>query len=120
DDVVPSLQEGPGPRRPLERKAAAHGRAGGDALDPSRRSHELDDPAEEQLIDVDVLDRDAKGLDIVRIDARLQVGDGMSVALRDDDLDLLVSIRVAEDGPEREPVELGFGKRERAFLLDRV
>ena len=41
----------------LEREAAADRRAGRDALDLSRGPHEIDDPVEEQVVDVDVLDR---------------------------------------------------------------
>ena len=53
-------------------------------------------------------------------DDRPERGERVPVPLRDDDRDLLVLGRVAEPGLQREAVELRLGKRERAFLLDRV
>ena len=44
----------------------------------------------------------------------------MSVALREHDLDLFFVGRIAERGPQREPVELRLRQRERPLLLDRV
>ena len=44
----------------------------------------------------------------------------MAVALVEDDRDLLALVGVAERGPDREPVELRLGQRERPLLLDRV
>ncbi len=44
----------------------------------------------------------------------------MPVALRDDDRDLLVLARVAEPNAHRKAVELRFGKREGALLIDRI
>ena len=83
DDVVASLHQRPRARGALERQAAADGRAGRDAFDAPRRAHELDDPAQHQLVDVDVLDRGLQRLDVVCVDARLQRRERMTVALRE-------------------------------------
>src|SRR4051794_24923081 len=56
DDVRAPVQQRPRTRGALEREAAAHGRDDGDAFHMSRRAYELDDPAQDQLVDIDLLD----------------------------------------------------------------
>ena len=91
------VQQRPRPRRAFERQAAAHRRADLDALDRARRAHEVDGPAHDQLVDVHVLDgalqlRRARRV----VTDRLERGERMAVALREDDRDLVVPRRVAE------------------------
>src|SRR5579884_932361 len=57
NDMPATVQKRPRARGALERQAAADGRAGGDAFDAARRADELHDPAEDQVVDVDILDR---------------------------------------------------------------
>src|SRR5712691_11770112 len=113
--VVAPLHERPRPRRALEGETAANGSTVGNAFDVPRRPHEVDDPAEDELVDVHLFDRRTQRLDVVRVDLRLQACDRMAVALRDDDLDLLVLRRIPERGTQREAVELRLRQRERPF-----
>ena len=55
-DVVALLEQRPGAGGVLEREAAADGGADRDAVELARRADEVDDPALEELVDVDVLD----------------------------------------------------------------
>ncbi len=55
--VVAAVDQRQGASRPLERERAAHRRAERDEVERARRPHELDDPAAQQLVDVDLLDR---------------------------------------------------------------
>ncbi len=55
DDVVAAVEQRPGARGALEREAAADGAADDDGLVLARRAHELDEPALEDVVDVDVL-----------------------------------------------------------------
>src|SRR5581483_8758914 len=108
--VTAAVEERPGARGTLEREAAADGRSRCDRLRLPRGPHELDDPAQEQLVDVDVLDRTLERPDLGARDDGLEVGERVAVPLRDDDGDLLVLARIAERRLEREPVELRLGQ----------
>ena len=116
----PSVDERPGARGALEREAAAHRGADDDSVDLARRAHELDRPAHDQLVDVDVLDVRLQRAHLFGGDERLERGERMPVSLRQHDLDLGRLVRVAERRAQREAVELRLGERERALLLDRV
>src|SRR5207253_373336 len=107
-------------RGPLEGEAAAHGGADKDAVDIAGRTHELDRPAEDQVVDVDLADRGLKFAQLAARDLGAELAEGMAVALRDDDLDLGRLVGVAERRAQREAVELRLRERERALLLDRV
>ncbi len=119
-DEGPVLEQCPCPCSALERKTAPDRGADGDVLERSRRPHEVDDPALEQVVDVDVGHGIPQDLDLVEADDRLEQAQRMSVALLLDDLQLLVRRRIAECGLEKEAVELGFRQRERSFVFDRV
>ena len=55
-DEVALLDQRPGAGGSLEREARAHRRPERGRVQLAGRGHELDDPAEDQLVDVDVLD----------------------------------------------------------------
>jgi hypothetical protein len=120
NDVVAPAEERPGADRLLEREAASDRGADGDDLELAGRANEVDDPALEQVVDVDVLDRPLERLDLLEGDDRLQVLQGMAGALLADDVDLVVAARVAECRLEKEAVELRLGQWKGALYLDRV
>ncbi len=120
DDVAASVEQRPRAGGALERKAPAHRAPDDDRLLLARGAHELDDPAVERVVDVDVLRRRAELLDLVEADHRLERLERMRVALLGEDPQLVLDARVAERGAEEEAVELGLGQRERALVLDRV
>src|SRR5439155_1736199 len=104
----------------LEREAPAHGGADGDALDDPRGTNEIDGPAQDQIVRVDVLDCALLRTHLVGGDHRAERREWMSMSLRDDDRHLLFLGRVAEGGLERKAVELRLGQWERSLLLDWV
>ena len=61
-DEVAAVQDRPGARRLVERERAAHRRADLDTLDLSRRADERDDPALEDLGEVEALG--AEGIEV--------------------------------------------------------
>src|SRR5439155_24401473 len=101
-----SLQQRPRARGSLEREAAADGGAGRDALDLARRTDEVDDPREDEIVDIDVLDRGLQGVDVTGIQLRLERRERMTVPLREHDFHLLVLRRIAERRAQREAIEL--------------
>ena len=118
--VVAAVEERPGPDGALEREAATDGGPDGDALDVARRAHELDRPAADRVVDVDLLDRSAQRQHVVEAERRPQRRQGMGMALRLDDRELVVLARIAERRAQEESVELRLRQWEGALLLDRV
>ena len=96
DDELALVQQRAASGSALEREAPPDGRAGRDALDLSRGPHEIDDPVEEQVVDVDVLDRSLDRAHVVRGDDRRERGERMPVPLLLDDPNLLGTLWVAE------------------------
>ena len=105
---------------PLEREAGTNRSAERDGLERPRDGDELDDPAKQELVGVDEIERLLELGNVVEVDDGLKPRDRMLLPLATDDLDLLVDRRVAERDLEREAVELRLGERERSLLLDRV
>ena len=95
-DVLAPVEECPRARHPLEREARADRCAERDRLELTARLDELDDPAEDQLVGVDVFDRALELAHVVERDDRAQVVERVVLALLADDLHLLVDARVAE------------------------
>ena len=120
DDVAPSVEERPRTRRPLQREAAADGAPDHDGLLLAGRTHELDHPAVEDVVDVDVLGRRPQLMHLVEPDDRLEIVERVGVALIGEDLQLVLELRVAERGAQEEAVELCLGEREGSLVLDRV
>ena len=119
--VVAGLEERPGPDGPLERDAAAHRGAQLRDLELPGRLDERDDPALDERIHVDVLDRAVEGSrPRRRVTTGLDSLERMPVLLVEDDPMLVPGVRVAERGAQEEAVELGLGKQERPLVLDRV
>src|SRR4051794_15434275 len=119
-DERPTVHERPAASRALEREARAHRGSELDEVERTRRSHELDTPAAQQRVDIDLLDCGAQHPDLVAVDDRPEAREWVSLALPLEDEDLLVERRIAEGGAQEETVELRLGQGERAFLLDRV
>ena len=61
-----------------------------------------------------------RGEELVRAHHLAEAVERMMHALRVEDVDLLLRLGVPELEPDEEPVELGLGQREGAFVLDRV
>ena len=118
--VVASLDERPGAADPLECEARTNRSAQRDALERPRGGDELDDPAEQELVGIDEVERLLELGDVLEVDDGLKPGDRVRLALAPDDLDLLVDGRIAERDLEREAVELCLGEQEGSLLLDRV
>ena len=95
-------------------------RSGADAGKLARRADEVDHPALQQRVDVDVLDGVLERPQVVDPDHRLEPVERMTVPLRLDDLELLARLRVAERRLEEEAVELGLGEGEDALVVERV
>ena len=120
NDVAALLEQGPGARGRLEREAAAHGRADRNGLELPRRADERDDPAPEQVVDVDGLGGDAQLVDVCDVEHGLEQVDRMPGALLLDDPQLVVEAGIAERRAQEEAVELCLREREGALELDRV
>ncbi len=120
DDVAPCVEKRPRTRRSLEREAAAHGAADDDGLLLARRTYELDHPAVEDLVDVDVLGCGPQLVHLIQADDRLEIVERVGIALVGEDLELVLELRVAERGAQEEAVELCLGQREGSLVLDRV
>ena len=118
--VVATADKRPRARRPLERKTPADGGAQCDSLHRARRAHELDGPAHEQLVDVDVLDHRLHRAHVIERPERLERFERMAVPLSQNDVDLGCLVGVPECRAKSEPVKLRLGQRERPLLLDRV
>jgi hypothetical protein len=86
----------------------------------ARGSHELDDPAAEHVVDVDVLCGGAELVHVVHADDRPQVLERMTEPLVLEDAELVVYPRIAEGGAEEEAIELRLGERKGALILDGV
>jgi hypothetical protein len=107
-------------RSTSERERAANGAADSDALELAGRAHDVDDPALDDLVHVDVLDRALQLDHLVDADHRHQLRERVAVPLLAQDPPLLVAPRVPERGLQQEAVELRLGEREGALLLDRI
>ena len=57
DDVIAALHERPRTSGALEREAAAYRGAERDAVDLAGRPYQLHDPGQQQVVDIDLLDR---------------------------------------------------------------
>src|ERR671935_1239998 len=119
-DEVASVQKRPSARDALEREAAAYRAADRDVLVLACRTHEIDDPPLQQLVDVHVLHRSPQLPHVTDVDYRLELSERMTVALLRDDPHLVRGARVAELRLDEEAVELRFRQRERPLELDRV
>src|SRR6185437_2309005 len=91
-----------------------------DELEGACGADELDDPAAEQRVDVDLLDRGLEVGDRGLGDDRTETLERVAAELALDDRELLVEVGVPERRAQEEPVELRLRQRERALLLDRV
>ena len=98
DHVIAPVDERPRACHALEREAAAHRGADLDRVVAARSPHELDGPALEERVDVDLLDRGEHAGELADGDHRAEVVERMAVELRVDDRQLLLERRVAERG----------------------
>ena len=120
DDVVPAVLQGPAACNAVEREARAHRRPQLQHRQVAGRTHELDCPALHERVDVDLLDRLAEHLDVLRVRDWPQPTERVPVQLLVEDVELFVDGRIAERGPHEEAVELRLRQRVGAVLLDRV
>ena len=118
-DVRPAVDQRPGARHPLEGEARADRGADADLLEVAGRPHQLDEPPQDEAVDVDLLDR-------ARISSN-SVRDHLAPATRADARAAAPRRsgppdrrRVPERRLDREPVELRLRQRKRPLLLDRV
>ena len=119
-DVIAAAEQGHRPGSSLERERAAHRGSGAHARKLARRAHEIDHPPLQEWVDVDVLDGALQRAQVVDPDHGLESVERVAVALRLDDHELLVGLRVAERRLEEEAVELRLGEREDALVVERV
>ena len=91
-DIAPPREERPRPHRALEREAGAHGGADLDLLELARRPDELDGPALQERVDVDLLDRCDELGEIVDRDDRPQPLERVPVQLAVEDPELLLEV----------------------------
>src|SRR4051812_39948305 len=94
--VVASVDERPGAHCPLERERAAHRCSDRDRVELTGGAHEIDYPALEDLVDVDLAHRTLERLDVRQREHGAQPPQRMSVALVAQDLQLVVTVRIAE------------------------
>ncbi len=80
----------------------------------------VDHPLLQQRVDVDVFDRPLERAQVVDPDDGLEPVERVAMSLRLDDLELFVLLRIAERRLEEEAVELGFGEREDALVVERI
>jgi hypothetical protein len=118
--VVAAVQQRPRSCRPVERQAPTHRGAELHEVERARRLDERHDPALDQLVDVDELDRALELPQRLDLDHRAQPPQGMLASLIVQDAQLGLEVGIAERGAHQEAIQLGFGQRERALLLDRV
>ena len=109
-DMAAAVEERPGPRRLLERQAAAHGGSDRHAVEVTGRAHEVDDPVVQQLVDVHESDGIAKLIDLGERHHRLERAERVPEALLLDDATLVFDGRIPERRLEEESVELRLGQ----------
>ena len=119
-DERPAVQQRPGARDALECERPADGGADLHDLELACGAHEVDDPSLEERIDVHLLDGGVQRLELGEVDDGAQPAQRMAVQLIVEDAQLVLGVRIAERGPQQEPVELRLWERERPLLLDRV
>ena len=88
DDIPAALEERPRTRGPFEGEAAPDGAADHDRLLLAGRAHELDEPAMEHVVDVDLLRGRPQSVDVVEADDRLEDVQRVVEALLLDDPEL--------------------------------
>src|SRR5881409_475587 len=118
---VPARDGGPSARHLQEGQGAPRARADIDLAVGPRRRDDVDHVPFDGGLDVDVLDRGLEGADLVGrchgLDRRV-VRPAFSASL--EDLDFLLSRRVADVDLQQEPIDLGFRERIGALVLDRI
>src|SRR5213594_2879940 len=118
---VPSRDCGSRARHLQEGERASWTRADIDLAVGPRRRDDVDHVPLDGGLDVDVLDRGLEGADLVGrchgFDRRV-VRPAFSASL--EDLDFLLSRRVADVDLQQEPIDLGFRERIGALVLDRI
>ena len=104
DDEAASREERPRADGVFERDRPAHRRADGDPVEGPRRPHEVDDPALDQVVDVDLAGRLLQLLELRERHRRLQALERVAVPLVAHDPELVVRPRIAERGADEEAV----------------